>query len=591
MQTHPSRLRIGHAGTQSASRSATRYPVGMLRDWRNAAAASITNDKCETCNDKFTPRRGTALLVVLVVVTLLSLAAYTFSELMVVESRASRQFARDAQAGELANSAIDYVAAQIGNPEIEIGDVPNYYHNPALFAAVPVVTSDVSEGQGWFTVVAPHEGDATSVRFGLMNESARLNLNTLLSYDLDSDTQRLMLLALPDMTDEIADALLDWLDDDTEPRTYGAESDYYQGLTPPYFAQDGELESIDDLLKVRDVTPALLYGEDANRNGILDPNEDDGDLSLPSDDADGSLDLGWHVFLTTASSESTLRSDDTAKIDVNQSLLTELYDQIAEQYDEDLATFITAYRLFGANNVEPLELTTSSQENTTGDIDTDTALQNLATSMARSITGGAEQGTVTRGGLDLSQGATADIESLFELLGAEIDATVDGQPVVLTSPFGADTESLKLLLENFATDAATSIDGRININEARQETLLTIPWMDAELAAAIVAARPSTAADSAVAEVMAQRTNTGWLLLEGLADTTTMRMLDPFITTGGHVYRMQAVGRFTGPGPTSRIEAIIDASEDLPKVTFRRDLGELGAGYRLDQLQPTAASP
>ena len=515
--------------------------------------------------------------MVLVVVTLLSLAAYTFSELMVVESRASRQFARDAQARELANSAIDYVAAQIGAPEVDEGDRPNYYHNPALFAGISVVTSDFAEGQGWFSVIAPSEADSASIRFGLTNESARLNLNTLLAYDLDEETQRMMLLGLPDMTDEIADAILDWLDTDTEPRVFGAESDYYQGLTPPYFAQDGEFESIDDLLKVRDLTPTLLYGEDANRNGILDPNENDGTVSLPVDDADGALDIGWHVYLTTGSRESTLRTDDTAKIDVNQSLLTELYDQIAEQYDEDLAKFITAYRLFGANNVEPLELTTSSAEST-GDVDTDAALQNLATSVARSLTGGAEQGTVTRGGLDLSQGATADVESLFEFLGAEIDATVDGQPAVIKSPFGADVESLKLLLENFATDAASSIDGRININEARQETLLTIPWMTTDLAAAIVAARPATTADGGVDEIMAQRTNTGWLLLEGLADTTTMRMLDNFITTGGDVYRMQAVGRFTGPGPTSRVEAIIDASEELPKITFRRDLSELARG-------------
>jgi DNA uptake protein ComE-like DNA-binding protein len=400
-----------------------------------------------------------------------------------------------------------------------------------------------------------------------------------------------MLTALPGMTDEIADAILDWLDDDDEARAYGCEIDYYQGLVPPYEPTNGELESIDELLKVRDVTPELFYGEDANRNGILDPNENDGELSLPWDNADGVLDLGWNVYLTADSSESNLRPDETAKIDVNQSLLTELYDQIEEEFGEDVAVFITAYRLYGATNVEPLELTTTtSSDDTTGDLDTDTALQNLATSIARSLTGGAQQGTVTRGGLDLSQGATTDIESLFELLGAEIDATIDGQPVTLASPFAADAENLALLLENFATDASTTINGRININEAREEVLLTIPWMTAELAAAIIAARPSIGGDAAVDDIMAQRSNTGWLLLEGLADTTKMRELDAFITTGGSVYRMQAVGRFTGNGPTSRVEAILDASEDLPKITFRRDLTELGPGYRLDQLQPATQS-
>ena len=36
------------------------------------------------------------------------------------------------------------------------------------------------------------------------------------------------------MTEEIADAILDWLDEDEEPREYGAESDYYSSLSPGY---------------------------------------------------------------------------------------------------------------------------------------------------------------------------------------------------------------------------------------------------------------------------------------------------------------------------------------------------------------------
>ena len=399
-----------------------------------------------------------------------------------------------------------------------------------------------------------------------------------------------MLLVLPGMTDDIADSILDWLDEDTETRAYGAESDYYQGQTPSYFAKDGPIESIDELLLVRDMTPELLYGEDTNRNGLLDPNENDGALTLPDDNANGVLDLGLYVYLTTDSIESNLRSDGSARIDVNQPLLTELYDQIAEEYDEELATFITAYRLFGATNVPPLDLSVHYPDNSTGDIDTDAALQNLATSIARSLAGGGE-GTVTRGGLDLSQGAAVDIESIYELVGAEVAAETETGPTTMTSPFGIDAESLNLLLENFATESSSTLKGRININEAREPVLLSIPTMPEELASAIILSRPSTAEGAAVEDVLSQRTNTGWLLLEGLADVTTMRMIDAYITTGGSVHRMQVVGRFTGRGPASRIEAVIDASEELPKLTFRQDLTDLGAGYTLDQLRPSVQSP
>lgn len=535
-------------------------------------------------------RRGSALLVVLVVVTLLTLAAYSFTDLMVSESRASRQFARDSQARALADSAVDYVAAWLGNPELEPGVAPNYYHNAALFAGVSLVASEALEGEGWFSVVAPAEADPASrtIRYGLMNESARLNLNALVNYDLDEATQRAFLMPLPGMTEALADAILDWIDSDDAPREFGAESDTYQTLTPPYFANDAPLDSIDDLLLVVGVTPDLLYGEDANRNGLLDPNENDGALTLPYDDEDGFLRLGWAAYLTTSSRESNLRADGSTKINVNQSILTDLYDQIEEEYGEDMARFITAYRLFGGANVEPLDDTGVSSTNTTGNTQTDTALQNLARSVANSLTGNA-QGSATRGGLDCTAGAVTDIASLFELLGAEVDAEVDGQPQTLVSPFSADQESLTLLFENFTTNAATSIDGRININEAREEVLLGLPYMPAELPASIVASRPLNADGTPVDDVIARRNTTGWLLLEGLADLTTMRRLDRYITVSGQVYRMQAVGRFTGRGPTARVEAVIDASETPPRIVFRRDLGNLGPGYRPEQLRPVAS--
>lgn len=533
-----------------------------------------------------TSRRGMALLVVLVVVTLLSLSVYTFSDLMVLESKASRQFANDSQARELANSAVEYVAALLGDTGEDVAT--NYWHNPDTFSGIQVVQSTVAEGQGWFSVVAPMETDITgnTIRFGLMNESARLNLNAIAGFELSEEEELALLLAVPGMTEEIADAILDWLDADDTPRFSGAEFDTYQAMTPPYLPANGPLQTIDELLLIRGVTPQLLYGEDANRNGLLDPNENDGDMSLPADDADGVLNPGWIAYLCVHSKEVNTRPDGTSKIDVNQPLLTELYDQIAEEYDEELAKFITAYRI-GTTNVEPLE--GQSNLNTTGDIDTDNALKDLATSLIRTVAAGEDGSSVTRGGLDLSQGAVRDVASLYELIGAEVDTLDNGNSVTLTSPFTQDAESLKLLFDNFTTTSAATIDGRVNVNEAREEVLWGIPEMPEGLPAAIIAARPSPADAAATADILAQRTNTGWILLEGLADLTTMRKLDRFLTTGGTVYRMQAIGRFDGPGPTARVEALIDTTEELPRILFHRDLSELGPGYRLEQLRPSTS--
>jgi len=49
----------------------------------------------------------------------------------------------------------------------------------------------------------------------------------------------------------LVDTLIDWLDRDTETRPLGAESEHYLGLSRPYPAKDGPLESLDELLLLR----------------------------------------------------------------------------------------------------------------------------------------------------------------------------------------------------------------------------------------------------------------------------------------------------------------------------------------------------
>ncbi len=57
----------------------------------------------------------------------------------------------------------------------------------------------------------------------------------------------------------IADAILDWLDPDDTPRENGAEVDYYAAQNPPYAPKNGPLDTIEELLLVRGVTPELLF--------------------------------------------------------------------------------------------------------------------------------------------------------------------------------------------------------------------------------------------------------------------------------------------------------------------------------------------
>ncbi|NQV23695.1 MAG: general secretion pathway protein GspK [Rhodopirellula sp.] len=573
-----------------------------------------------------TGQRGSVLILVLVVIAMLTLGAYSFSEIMVSESEATAMYGRQAETRAFAESGIELVAAVLASPETE--DDASLYHNPDRFRAVLLRESENSRGRGYFSVIAPVEYDPAGslLRNGLIDESGRLNLNRLLSFELDADQTRDMLMFLPDMTEEVADAILDWVDDDETPRTYGAESDYYSTLSPPYESKNGQLESIDELLQVAGVTADLLYGEDSNRNGRLDPNENDGDANAPFDNADGILQPGWAAYLTVNARELNERADGTKRTYINNGVLDELYDSLAEEFDEDVAKFVIAFRMNGpyvdpndpaaqdAANAGTSANSGSSSTNSTGSTSGNTnggsttnsnsngnsnsgssgsgssgsgqnsqgSLVTAAAAVGNAL-GGAVQGTVTRGGMDLSKGAKYDAKSVYELVGAQTEIEVNGQKQLLDSPWSADSGSMQsylpVLLDALTVVEGPELSGRINVNQARQEVLLGIPDMTAEIAQAIVASPMIGSKGEAMADQAALRANTGWLVSQGIVDLPTMVKLDRFLTGRGHVFRAQVVGFFEDGGGYTRLEATIDSTESPAKVVSVTDLTELGRGY------------
>lgn len=564
-----------------------KYTVNSQPDFRSIRQPPVS---------RLSERAGSTLLVVLVVVVMLSLGAYTFSELMIVEIEATNSYGRAIQSRELALSGIELAAAYVGDRS-EV-DGWNSYHNPSQFQNINLIPSEVPRVSGYFSVVAPVISDAQSktIRFGLSNESGKLNLNILATeedneLDVEAITVVDRLMYIPNMTEEIASAILDWIDEDDDPRAYGAESDYYGTLESPYYAKNAPLESLDELLLVRDVTPELLYGEDTNRNGILDPNENDGDATLPLDNADGVLDAGWSAYLTVHSREINIRPDGSEKINVNQTMLTELYDQLETELGPDEARFIVAYRVSGP--LQTAEDLDSGPTLTTvgGNTSEQQALNELATGLAKAIF--SEEGvTVTRGGMDLSAGAAFTINSIYDLVGSEVEIEIDGTKTTLTSPWPADaasmTTSLPILHDMLTTTKNQYIEGRIQISEARLETLLGIPEMDETLANAIVNSQMTATNGAPATEISQARQTTGWLVIEGLTTIEQLRKLAPYICSGGDVFRVQTLGYFGQSGQMTRMEAIIDGTFIPPRITYVRDLSNLGAGYDLSTVQGTS---
>ncbi|MGB9642854.1 MAG: general secretion pathway protein GspK, partial [Candidatus Ratteibacteria bacterium] len=80
---------------------------------------------------------------------------------------------------------------------------------------------------------------------------ARFNVNSIINKDKSLNTQAQTifsnLLSVMGFPSSLLDALLDWLDSDDFPRVFGAESEYYTTLLPPYRPANGPLTDISEL--------------------------------------------------------------------------------------------------------------------------------------------------------------------------------------------------------------------------------------------------------------------------------------------------------------------------------------------------------
>ena len=170
--------------------------------------------------------------MVLIVVAMLSLASYMFADYMITERKSVRMSGRQMQSRTLADSGVESIKQFLMKTPTELQEAGGLYDNPGRFRQMLVVNDVSPAGRGNFTIVSPamEENELSGIRFGLEDESSRLNLAALLIADKSTTNGgRQILMQLPNMTEEIADSILDWIDPDEEPREFGAELDYYSG--------------------------------------------------------------------------------------------------------------------------------------------------------------------------------------------------------------------------------------------------------------------------------------------------------------------------------------------------------------------------
>ena len=216
--------------------------------------------------------RGIALLLVISVTTILIATALEYNRrarFTVLSTAATRD---RLTLSEMASSGVHAAMAMLAKDRAE-SDIDSLQEDWANPDKIKELLNDLSFEEGEISVA-------------ISDEMGRIQINALVTVP-DSrnfnEPQRLMLERylnfLKDATEEtpedsqppaIINSLKDWLDsgdDDAITGLSGAESPYYQDLSPSYSSRNGPMADIHDLLLVKGITPDIFYGN-AEKPGL-----------------------------------------------------------------------------------------------------------------------------------------------------------------------------------------------------------------------------------------------------------------------------------------------------------------------------------
>lgn len=294
--------------------------------------------------------RGSALIVVLWVVGLLSMLVASFAFDAHLEARVTSYYRKRAKAEGLARSGME-IARMLMAKRSEINDESKPESDDRWFDAAKQLKKGAIRGYK----VEMGEG---VVILDIVPEPARRNVNHLVPGPSDNmrapaekvEEEWAKILDVggvpEDMWQELVDSVMDWTDDEQPPkaRNVGGETeDYYALLPNPYTARNGLVDTVDELLLVKGFSRAILYG------GVIQTNVlDGGTVSIP-----GIVDL-----LTTygtangavninAASERVLRTLPGVDEVVARAIIEEREGWVDEQGKREGKPFSSVEDLFG----------------------------------------------------------------------------------------------------------------------------------------------------------------------------------------------------------------------------------------------------
>jgi type II secretory pathway component PulK len=354
---------------------------------------------------------------------------------------------------------------------------------------------------------------------GPMDEHAKLNINL---------ANKAILQNIPNMTQDVLDSIMDWRDADDEVQGLGAERMYYRNRGLGYEPRNGDFRSIAELELVAGAWPQYVRGEDWNLNGRLDPNEDDGKRSPPTDNADGKLDAGWSGLLTAVSRPSNRTISGNQRLDLGKTSPEELTQRTGVDVQQANA-LITYARGANASMGQILATPLSQLSNRRGG--------------AQPAPGGSSAST-GRSSVGRAGGAGSAAGGVKNLDAKQMAAVMNECTIKDTRTAGNTTA------------------GKLNLNTASRALLRDVLQLEPRFAESILSRR--TAKTEGIASLgdlvdLPGSTQAQLLTLAQMADVTS------------NVYTIDCRGRSKGTGAEAEMLAVVDRSEVPARIMEYRE--------------------
>lgn len=202
-------------------------------------------------------KRGVVLLLVLSVVALFTAMIVSFSADEGLDIELAYNFKDSLQAQYIARAGVEAASVILSEDDARYDSLDEQWAN---FAEYAVASSSYLDGAQFSGTITDERSKFDLNSLALTNQrefriAQFKRLFTGLNIDISDDE-----------LDDLVNAVIDWLDADSE-STFGAEEEYYQSLEPPYHCKNAPMDSPEEILLVKGMKNEYFYGTE-NYEGI-----------------------------------------------------------------------------------------------------------------------------------------------------------------------------------------------------------------------------------------------------------------------------------------------------------------------------------